>query len=206
MTVIALRLMLKVWKRGGINLIQNDIYYGIDENWEPQSIFKDGLEFTIGGSPIHTTIDYQDIVDVITFSGYIYESVYHSTNDTYTDNYYNLSSTDWDFNIIDSDNPYDLNYLDKFWLRNSNQTLQGYHGSQINTQITIFISYTGWYGCLSKTELLEYLGVYWVGFYIKNPVFSTNDLDNPVTIQKISNYDFYLNPTFYTSVNIDIQK
>lgn len=45
-----------------------------------------------------------------------------------------------------------------------------------------------------------------VGFYIKNPVFSSHDLNNPISIQLLSEDKFYLNPTFYSYVELLIKK
>lgn len=92
MSVLTFRLILKVWKRGGINLVQTDIYYDMNSNTEPHYIFQDGLEISLIGESLQSNVNLAQIANAIQFSAFIFEQYYDEDSDTYSSRSYNLES------------------------------------------------------------------------------------------------------------------
>lgn len=186
-------------------MVQNDIYYNLNDNTDPQYIFKDGFEISIYGFPLQGDVTYELISRSIQFSALIYEYYYDPVTDNYSNKMYNLTSSEWNFNLYHPENvTYDN--LDSFWISNKTEYVQGYIGSLVERYITVYVSYVNWNGWLSKEDFLKSLGVYMVGIIINNPVFSTNNVESPIQIQDQADNVFYLNSLFYSSVEIVIQK
>lgn len=141
MSVLALRLLLKAWNRGGINLVQTDIYYDINSNIDPQYIFKDGLEIAMVGESVEGYGNFAKITKAISFSPKILEATYDEVTKNMTYNTYYLSWTECEWNSYSQVTKNLTEIVLPFCFKNKTQYVQGYSGSVVDRELSISLYY-----------------------------------------------------------------
>lgn len=94
MIMVAIRLLIRVWSKGGINIVQNDIYYNFDDNLQPENAFKDGLDVQFYFNPVDSNLTYEELSKVLFFKAFLQTTVYNEETEWYEINYQPLQDSD----------------------------------------------------------------------------------------------------------------